>query len=470
MSAPRLLAALLALALFGMAGCGDDSERPAVESYDTGLRVLVVGIDGATFRVIDPLLAAGELPTLGAMIERGAAAPLVSQPPMRSPALWTTIATGVDRETHGIEGFTVPGPDGKGKALVNSTMRRRLNVWDMVGAAGRTVGVSGWWSTWPAEAVHGWMVSDRLTRSRWSEWSDGVKQEGLTYPAALAGELLPLVVDPMNPPLDEIRRIVDLDDKEVAELLAAERPVWAHALSVLKFAYCNQRSYEKIAMHLLSRAQPDLAMLFLIANDPVSHTFWHWHEPEAYDFGDRPLKPRWAPTVANMYRHNDRFMAQLLELVGDDTVVLVVSDHGFRPSGRLPKTRSLNALGRAFDENFLETEGVEGEVTVGQSGVHHRDGILIAAGGPIVGGRFERFSIRDVAPTLLALLGLPVAEDLDGRVLTEIIDPEFLERFPVQSVPSYEELIDRRALRTEGRDDAGEEEALEMLRSLGYIQ
>ena len=169
------------------------------------------------------------------------------------------------------------------------------------------------------------MVTDRLTRSRWSEWSDSVRQEDLTYPSALADDLMPLVVDPLSPPLDEIRRIVDLSDEEVEELLAAKRPVRAHALSVLKFAYCNQRSYERIALHLLAGTQPDLAMLFLIANDPVSHTFWHWHEPDAYDFGNAPVNSRWAPTVSNMYRHNDRYLEQLLDQVDENTVVLVVS-------------------------------------------------------------------------------------------------------------------------------------------------
>ena len=136
----------------------------------------------------------------------------------------------------------------------------------------------------------------------------------------------------------------------------------------------------------------------------------------------------------------------------------------------MPQTRPLARLERAFDDDFVETEGDEGTVTVGQSGVHHAEGILIAAGGPIVAGRFERFSIRDVVPTVLALLGLPVADDLDGRVLTEMIDPAFLERFPVQSIPSYETVIDRRALRSESKSAAGEEEALETLRSLGYIR
>ena len=148
-----VIASLLFLTLIG-GDCRRERERPLFDSQETGVRILVVGIDGATFRVIDPLRAAGELPTLARLIDNGASGPLVSQRPMRSPALWTTIATGLDREDHGIESFTVPNPGGKGRTLVDSTMRRRLTLWDMAGAAGRTVGVAGWWVTWPAEAVH----------------------------------------------------------------------------------------------------------------------------------------------------------------------------------------------------------------------------------------------------------------------------------------------------------------------------
>jgi predicted AlkP superfamily phosphohydrolase/phosphomutase len=72
------------------------------------------------------------------------------------------------------------------------------------------------------------------------------------------------------------------------------------------------------------------------------------------------------------------------------------------------------------------------------TGIHKLNGVLIAAGGPILPGvRFEtQPTIADVTPTVLALMGLPVARDMSGRVLTEMIDPEFLARHPVQTIAS----------------------------------
>ncbi len=476
----RSVASALALVLLTLTACGEPETsarapaEPVVDSQATGVKVLLVGIDGATFSVIDPLLEAGELPTLGGLIGDGARGVLRSDRPMRSPALWTTVSTGRDREQHGIAHFTEDDGEGGEPVLANSTMRRSLNLWDMLGAAGRTVGIVGWWATWPAEPVRGWLVSDRMTRSRWSEWADGVKQEGLTYPAELADELLPLIVDPLDPPLDEIREIIDLDEGDEAELLAAQRPVRAHGPSVLKFALSTQITYERITDHMLARAEteggrPDFTAVFLIANDAISHTYWHYHEPESFERLDPDRLARLGPVVANVYRRNDAYLARLLEGADDSTVTIVISDHGFKASGKLPTPGAKRRLREAFSGDFAHADDTFDNVTVGQSGVHHPAGIFIAGGGPIRPGATTEATLFDLTPTLLALMGLPVAEDLPGRVLTEILEPEFLERFPIRTVPTYERIINRKALLA-GADAENDESTMEMLRSLGYIQ
>ena len=481
MSRTRALCTLLA-ATAGLAAlsCSEpdrpaaEPARPVVESHDTGLKVLLVGIDGATFSVIDPLVGAGELPTLAGMMREGARAPLQSDRPMRSPALWTTVATGRTREEHGIVHFTEEDEESGQPVLANSRMRRTLTVWDMLSAAGRTVGVVGWWSTWPAEPVRGWLISDRMTRSRWSEWADGVKQDGLTYPPELADSLLPLIVDPLDPPMGEIRRVIDLDAEDEAELLAATRPVRAHGPSVLKFAMSTQITYERIADEMLARSAaeggwPDFTAIFLIANDAISHTFWHYHDPGSFEAIDAEELQRLGPVVANVYRRNDGYLAHLLEGADPSTVTIVISDHGFKASGKLPTAGSKKRLKDAFTREFAHTDESFETVTVGQSGVHHPAGIFIAAGGPILPAIETEATLFDLTPTLLALMGLPVPEDIPGRVLTEILDPTFLERYPIRTIPSYERVINRRALLAAAEAE-NDESTMEMLRSLGYIQ
>ena len=80
-------------------------QRLARATARSPYKVLVVGIDGASFRVMDPLLRDGRLPNLARLIERGTRTALRSENPMASPVLWTTIATGQSRQDHGIEGF-----------------------------------------------------------------------------------------------------------------------------------------------------------------------------------------------------------------------------------------------------------------------------------------------------------------------------------------------------------------------------
>ena len=137
-------AALLAGVLLGCGGAEEERERspdaPVIESRQTGVKILLVGIDGATFAVLDPLLEAGALPTFERLIEGGARAPLLSDRPMKSPALWTTVSTGRDRKQHGVEQFTATVEGSDVPVLANATMRRTLTVWDMLGGAGRSVG------------------------------------------------------------------------------------------------------------------------------------------------------------------------------------------------------------------------------------------------------------------------------------------------------------------------------------------
>src|SRR6185369_7212427 len=142
--------ALVALVL--LLGCG---ERP------TGDRVLLVGIDAATWDVIRPLMAAGRLPTISKLVQTGYSAPLESMDPTISPALWTAIATGHPPAENGITGFLAPGPDGR-EIPVTSNVRRREALWTIAGRHARTVNVVGWYVTWPVEPVKGVMVSDRF--------------------------------------------------------------------------------------------------------------------------------------------------------------------------------------------------------------------------------------------------------------------------------------------------------------------
>ncbi|MDJ0848129.1 MAG: alkaline phosphatase family protein [Myxococcota bacterium] len=467
--AVELALATAVLALFaGPVACDDPQPAPAPRpsgGASTGLRVLVVGIDGATFSVIRPLVAQGRLPALAGLMQRGSWAPLRSLTPSRSPAIWTTVATGHRPETHGIDDFTVDTGSG-GSRLIRVHDRRTLAVWNIASAFGRSVDVVGWWVTWPAEPVNGRIVSDRVAHTRWESWTRESAARHLTSPPELYDRVRDLVVDPKRPPLAEIEALVPLRAGERRELLEAGEPIPFHWPSVLKFGWTEQRTYEEIALRLLEEGQPDLALFLLIAVDPVSHTTWHYYEPDAFAGVDPAEAGRLGSLVPALYEHDDRVLARMLALADERTVVLVVSDHGFRASGELPGATRRVVLDGLGIERSRE---LERPVNVGMTGVHTLNGVLIAAGGPVLPG--ARFtvppSVADLTPTILALLGLPVAADMDGRVLTEILDPAFLRKHPVRTLPSYETRIARPELPQPEDEDTLRRRYLE---ALGYIE
>src|SRR5580765_2854333 len=109
---------VVVLALSGCARGGVDSSGNADRSVgakepaaERG-RVIVFGIDGGDWQVIDPLIASGRMPAMARVVREGASGVLMSMEPSASPSLWTTIATGVGPDRHGIHGFIVPGPGG----------------------------------------------------------------------------------------------------------------------------------------------------------------------------------------------------------------------------------------------------------------------------------------------------------------------------------------------------------------------
>jgi hypothetical protein len=157
-------------------------------------KVVVIGIDGADWNVIRPLIDRGRLPALASLVREGATGDLESIPPMNSPALWTTVATGVGRERHGIRDFVYKTPGSYSQPVVNSTIRERLALWNILSELGYKVGVLNWYASWPAEEVNGFVISDRLGTL-------GPETEAGTYPPweRLANVLSPDKLPPPEP-------------------------------------------------------------------------------------------------------------------------------------------------------------------------------------------------------------------------------------------------------------------------------
>jgi len=416
---------LLALAcaeLLQACGRGPESLPPP-----TGERVLLIGVDAATWTVMRPLIDAGRLPTFKKLVFEGWSGTLRSMEPTISPAVWTTIATGKVPDQHGIHGFVVESRDHGNDVPVTSNLRRAETLWTIASRTGRRTNVVGWYVTWPVEPVNGVMVSDRFIPQDLGKKFGGPRAATAEHPAVYPTELSP-----------ELEKLCIRPD----DFLDPGERDFHKTFNI----YPVDASRVAIAEHLMQQRSWDLTMVYIWGVDPIQHHFWQYYEPERWV--GPPATPEVIrasrDVIPEYYQDVDGFVARLLAQTGPRDTVIVVSDHGAGPIDHYdPKT--------------------------GLSGSHRIEGIVIAWGNHVRAGQASAApSVLDVTPTVLHLLGLPVGEDMKGQVITELLDPGFAASRPVRKIATYE------TGRSRGDDrpipSKMDEDIRERLRSLGYIQ
>ena len=130
-----------------------------------GNKVLLVGWDAADWKVIHPLIDAGQMPALKYLVENGVSGNISTLHPVLSPTLWTSIATGKRPFDHGVLGFSEPTPDGKGVQPITNLARKTKAVWNILSQCQKRSMVVGWWPSHPAEPIDGIMVSNHYQRA-----------------------------------------------------------------------------------------------------------------------------------------------------------------------------------------------------------------------------------------------------------------------------------------------------------------
>jgi predicted AlkP superfamily phosphohydrolase/phosphomutase len=419
---PRFPRWLPLLALAAACGRGTGGLPPP-----TGDRVLLIGVDAATWTVIRPLLDAGRLPTFKRLVSEGWSGTLRSLEPTISPAIWTTIATGKDPDQHGIHGFVVESRDHGAGVPVTSNLRHAETLWTIATRSGRRTTVVGWYVTWPVEALNGVMVSDRFVPQTLGKEVGGPRAATAEHPAVYPSELGP-----------ELEKLCIRPD----DFLDPGERDFHKTFNI----YPVDLSRVAIAEHLMHERPADLTMVYIWGVDPMQHHFWQYYDPEHWV--GPPATPEQIRTgrdaIPEYYQDVDGFIARLVAETGPRDTVIIVSDHGAGPVERYdPKT--------------------------GLSGSHRLEGVIVAWGNHVRAGRASASpSVLDVTPTVLHLLGLPVGEDMKGRVITELLDPAFAASHPVRTIPTYE------TGRSRGTEQPipsqMDEQIRERLRSLGYIQ
>lgn len=405
---------------------------------DSPRRVLLVGWDAADWQMIHPLIDRGLMPTLASLLERGVWGNLATTRPILSPMLWNTIATGKRPIDHGIHGFTEPDPNGPGVRPAQSTSRKCKALWNVLTQYGMRSHVVGWYASHPAEPIAGTMVSNQFEQFSAKDGQVTPPPAACIHPPELTDELAEFRVLPGEIDGGAILPFVPT----AAELLKTED----HRLGKLQHLMSQTATVHATATHLLAQDDWDFAAVYYEGIDRFGHEFMEFHPPKMDQVSEADFQA-YQNCMVGAYRFHDMMLQTLLDQAGDETAVLIVSDHGYYNDHLRPDPR----------------EGKSGPVE------WHRPFGMFAGLGPGIreGSRLYGAGILDIAPTVLQLLGLPAAYDMPGRVLAEVLE----ESQPLERIESWEEIEgDCGAHPAELRIDPAESRAaMEQLVALGYV-
>jgi predicted AlkP superfamily phosphohydrolase/phosphomutase/tetratricopeptide (TPR) repeat protein len=402
-------------------------------------RVLLVGWDAADCQMINPLVERGLMPTTAKFVAEGAHGNLATTRPILSPILWNSIATGKRAAEHGVLGFTEPDPDGHGVRTTSSTSRRCKALWNILTQSGLRSNVVGWYASHPAEPILGAMVSNQFERYTIDENGASPVATGAVHPASMKDTLAELRVLPSEidatailPFVPDAAKIVD-DPKS--------------RLGMLQHLLAQTATVHAVATHLIATTDWDFTAVYYEGIDRFGHEFMEFHPPKMEQVSQEDFDA-YKLCMEGAYRFHDMLLDTLLQLVGDDTMVVLMSDHGYFNDHLRPDPR----VGHAGPVDW------------------HRPFGVFACRGPGVsrGERLYGASILDVTPTVLHLMGLPAAHDMPGRVLVEALE----DREPLPRIESWEDVPGEAGmLPSDLRIDPAESRAaLEQLVALGYVE
>ena len=382
-------------------------------------RVAIFAIDGADWDLITELADDGRIPNIRALARGGATGSLQTIQPTVSPLVWTTMATGVTPDRHGVIDFV----DRTANRPVDGWSRRSPALWEISEAFGRHAAVVNWWTAWPPAKLPTAVFGRPLD-----------VDNGGIHPPELEQQTKSAVVPLATVGYEQVGRFLNVTRAEYDAAVNSNNS--ADPVNVFRRVLAKTWTDHRVGMQLYASQSPLLTMVAFDGADAVNHLFAPYHPPLREGVSSEGYRRYW-PAVANYYSEVDRLIGEWMGVLSEDTTVIIVSAHGFRWSQNRPKTQP---AGRSSLSD------------------HRNPGIFIAYGNHVSSRTAGPVSIYDVAPTVLAILGLPASADMPGKVATTALNIA-----PVESVRvlSYSEFFDERRGGGGQRDAAGYQAALQ---------
>ncbi|PXF56252.1 MAG: hypothetical protein C4B58_14180 [Deltaproteobacteria bacterium] len=379
-------------------------------------------------------------PNLEKLINKGVMGNLATLYPELSPMLWTSIATGKRAFKHGIYGFTEPDPHSGGIRPITNLSRKTKAIWNIFSQTGRKCNVVGWWPSHPAEPINGVMVSNQYQRAVAPIDKPWPVKPGTVHPKRLirnladlrwhpqrleTGHLLPFVPDLAKIDQDKDRR-----------------------LETLAKIICDCCTIQDATLAIMHHEPWDFTAVYFDAIDHFCHAFMNYHPPRE-DWVQEEDYEIYKHVVESGYHLHDIMLGKLLQEAGQDTTVIIVSDHGFHSDHLRPRHIPREPAGPAAQ--------------------HRRYGIIVMKGPGIKKDELIfGASLLDICPTILTLYGLPVGRDMDGNTLMNA----FVAPQSIDSISSWDRAPGNAGTHPANQrlDPVDAMESINQLVALGYIE
>lgn len=393
-------------------------------------RIFFVGLDAVGPEMLDRAIAHGRGAVLARLRREGAFMPLATLRPTEGPPVWSSLWTGRLPRDHGVKsayGYSLRGSPSSYELLPKGIFASRLEraglatlspvgsntlqtpaLWHVLSGQKIQAGIVRLWGTHPAEPISGFVVSDRFFESR------GVAASQSVYPPLLLETAQPAAVRPDEVDAALLSRFVG-DSSDPGGATA-----WRQDL--IDGALVQDLTYERVGEALRSALDPAFYALYFRGPDRVGHAFFRFAQPESFGNVSPANVRRFGGVIDGYIDLVSETVGRLVDASRPGDVVVVVSAYGLSP---MPTWRRMvqNILGGPIDSATHEWGP---------------PGFMLVWGQPIApGSTAHGASVLDVAPTLLYLMGSPLARDLDGGVLVDILADDFARTHPITFVPSY---------------------------------
>ena len=308
-------------------------------------KVMLIGWDAADWKAINPLMDAGLMPSLEKLVNGGVMGNLATLDPPLSPMLWTSMATGKRPYKHGILGFTEPDPSGEGVRPIHITSRKVKAIWNMMMQKGMKASQVGWWPSHPAEPINGTYVSNFYQKANKQIYEPWEMLPGTVHPKEKSDLFAHLRIHPQ-----ELTQAHLLPFIPNAAKLDQTTPGNQRKLHSLRSIIAETATIQAAGTYIAENEDWDLLGIYFDGIDHFGHGFMKFNPPKM-DKVSQEDYDMWNNVVKAGYQFHDMILGRLMELADEDTLIMLVSDHGFHPDHLRPKHLPKEPAGPAAEHS-----------------------------------------------------------------------------------------------------------------------